>query len=190
MVDAARTAWELAQAPAPAARVHLRLPVDADAPALLAVFGDPEVMRYWSARPMQGLDEARALVARSHTGFEQGQALQWAIGRRDDDLAIGTVTLFELHGEQGRGSLGYALGRAHWGLGLAREAVSLALDVAFGVLGLRRIEADTDPRNLASARLLSALGFQLEGTLRERWYVHGEIQDSAIYGMLAREWRP
>ena len=138
---------------------------------------------------MSELAEAEAFIERSRGYFEQRQGLQFAVVLLDDDRAIGTVSLFEIRRAQGRCAIGYTLGRAHWGRGLAREAVSLALDLAFGTLGLRRIEADADPRNVPSVRLLTALGFAHEGTLRERWHVDGELQDSAIYGMLAREWR-
>jgi RimJ/RimL family protein N-acetyltransferase len=64
------------------------------------------------------------------------------------------------------------------------------LDFAFGQLGLRRIEADTDPDNSASIRLLESLGFRREGLLRERWNVGGELQDTVFLGLLAREYRP
>jgi len=57
----------------------------------------------------------------------------------------------------------------------------------FDGMGLRRIEADIDPRNLASCRLVEKLGFVREGTLRERWHVNGEVCDSAIYGLLRRD---
>lgn len=58
---------------------------------------------------------------------------------------------------------------------------------AFGALELRRIEADIDPRNAASCRLVERLGFIREGLLRARWNVAGEICDSAIYGLLAQD---
>jgi RimJ/RimL family protein N-acetyltransferase len=69
-----------------------------------------------------------------------------------------------------------------------REALGALLDWAFADLGLRRIEADVDPRNAASIRTLEHLGFVREGYLRERWNVAGEVQDALFYGLLAREW--
>lgn len=54
---------------------------------------------------------------------------------------------------------------------------------------MHRVEADIDPDNSASAKLLERLGFRLEGRLRERWIVAGVVSDSAMYGLLAREWR-
>ena len=67
-------------------------------------------------------------------------------------------------------------------------AVALLAGFAFDVLGLRRLEADVDPRNTASLRLLERLGFVREGHLRERWILGGEIQDAVFYGLLRREW--
>jgi RimJ/RimL family protein N-acetyltransferase len=70
-----------------------------------------------------------------------------------------------------------------------QEALGALLDFGFGELDLNRIEADIDPRNSASARTLERLGFTKEGYLRERWIVGEEVSDTAIYGLLRREWR-
>ena len=70
-----------------------------------------------------------------------------------------------------------------------REALTALIDHAFGPMKLRRLEADVDPRNVNSMRILGKLGFSQEGLLRERWNVNGEIQDTAFLGLLAREWR-
>ena len=58
----------------------------------------------------------------------------------------------------------------------------------FTELNLNRVEADTDPRNERSARLLDRLRFSKEGLLRERCIVEGEISDAAMYGLLRRDW--
>lgn len=61
------------------------------------------------------------------------------------------------------------------------------LTYGFDVLQLARIEADIDLRNEPSCRLVERLGFRREGLLRERWHVNGEITDTALYGLLKRE---
>ena len=67
-------------------------------------------------------------------------------------------------------------------------ALTLLIDHSFGELGLHRIEADVDPRNTASLRLLEKLGFRREGHLRERYFKDGEIQDSIMLGLLRPEY--
>ena len=61
--------------------------------------------------------------------------------------------------------LGFALLERFWGNGYAREAAAATLAHAGETLGLKRILAITAPRNLASARLLAAVGFKPEGAL-------------------------
>lgn len=172
-----------------APRVRLRALEPEDVDALFAVFGDPEVMRYGSRPALADRAAAAAYLAGIHEGFADRSLFQWGIERRADGAVIGTVTLFSLSAQNRRAELGYMLGRAHWGQGLAREAVDAVIDHAFAPdgLGLARLEADIDPRNAASAKLLERLGFRLEGTLRDRWIVNGEVSDSGLYGLLARE---
>jgi RimJ/RimL family protein N-acetyltransferase len=54
----------------------------------------------------------------------------------------------------------------------------------FEELALHRIQADADPRNVASIRLLESLGFLNEGYLRECYRLNGEIQDAVILSLL------
>jgi RimJ/RimL family protein N-acetyltransferase len=167
-------------------RIRLRAYRDNDADALFAIYSDPKVMRYWSYSPWSERAQAEAYLRRNRD-YVGDAMLAWAIALRDDDALIGTVTLLGIDRVQGRADVGYALSAAQWGKGLANEAVRLALAHAFDALPLRRIEADVDPRNDGSCRLLERLGFTREGLLRERWKVAGELQDSAIYGLLRGE---
>ncbi len=79
------------------------------------------------------------------------------------------------------------LSRAHWGGGIAIEAVSAVIDRLFAE-GQRRVFADTDPENLASRGLLEKLGFKLEGMLRAEWETHIGVRDTALYGLLPSDW--
>lgn len=99
------------------------------------------------------------------------------------DVLIGTLTLFVLHGEPLCGEIGYALSPTHQGRGMAGEALRLAIEHAFMQLGLQRIEADVDPRNEPSWRLLERLGFRREALLHDRCRRGDEIGDAAIYGL-------
>jgi len=169
-------------------RLRLRTLGAADVPALFAIFRDPEAMRYWSRPAMTDVAEAEALLRDIEIRAATGTLFEWGIARREDDLVIGTCTLFRIEREHRRAELGYILRRDHWGRGLANEALTAIVDHAFGSLGLHRLEADIDPRNAASIRSVERLGFKREGHLRERYFVAGEIQDSLIFGLLAPEW--
>lgn len=170
-------------------RLHLRGPRAEDADGLFALFSDPAVMRYWSRAPMAGRDEAEGLIVEIDEGFAQREKLNWIIAGRDDDMAIGTCTVFHFDVRHRYAEIGYALRSDLWGQGLAREAVTLVLDWGFRTLELHRIEADIDPRNAASRELLRRLGFASEGVLRQRFFVGDVATDSEIFGLLAEDWR-
>ena len=170
-------------------RLHLRPLVLADAPFLFALRGDPVVQRYGSAPPWTELQQAVDRIGEYQRDMAAGLAVQLALVRREDDALIGTCTLFHLDAQCRRAEVGYALVVGAWGRGYANEAVVALLDWGFAQLGLNRVEADIDPRNASSARVLERLGFVREGHLRERWIVGGEVCDSLIYGLLASGWK-
>lgn len=170
------------------ARLALRPFSDADAADLLGIFGDPEVVRYWSTGAWTGIAQAEAMIAEARQAYRDGGLYRYAIALRETDRLIGVCNLRGFFDQNRRCELGYALARDHWGQGYAGEALEALLGHAFHVLDLNRIEADIDPRNEASARLLEKLGFRREGYMPERWIVHGEKADTAFYGLLRRYW--
>jgi RimJ/RimL family protein N-acetyltransferase len=170
-------------------RLVLRETAARDVDAVFAMESDPVAMRYWSTPPMRDVSEAEAAVERAMALFGTRTALRWVVTRPGDDRLIGHVSLFNFSEQSDRADIGYGMNREHWGQGFMHEALNAVVDYAFGPLGLRRLEADIHPDNHASLRALERLGFRREGLLLERWQVGDEISDSAVLGLLSREWR-
>lgn len=169
-------------------RLVLRPFRHADAPDLFAVYSDPEVYRHVPIGGWKHVDEAHQRIARDITTMAAGDYVRLAVERREDARVIGEVLLFNFARDAKRAELGYALARAAWGCGYAREALPPLVGFAFGELALRRLDALIDMRNTASARVLDRLGFRHEGTLRQHGWVHGTVTDSGCYGLLREEW--
>ena len=72
--------------------------------------------------------------------------------------------------------------------GYAREAAGAVLAFVFETLNPHRVQAFLDARNAASAALCERLGMRREATLLEEEFNDGEWQDTAVYGVLRREW--
>ncbi|MGR4894218.1 GNAT family N-acetyltransferase [Stenotrophomonas sp. LARHCG68] len=170
-------------------RLRLREVRQDDAAALYDIHSDPVVMRYWSYPAWTELAQAEQKVADILSQRREQEILIWAIADKASDQLIGTAVAFALNRDQGRAEIGYSLRRDRQGQGLAVEAMRLIVPYLFDVLELRRLEADIDPRNAASCWLVEKLGFVREGVLRERWHVNGEITDTALYGLLERDFR-
>jgi RimJ/RimL family protein N-acetyltransferase len=172
-----------------AERVMLRPLRPGEVHALFGIFSDHEVARFWSRPAMTHLAQARTLLRQIRDGYRSGELLQLGIERREDGVLLGTCTLFHFHPQSRRAEIGYALGSQHWRRGYMHEALQRLVRYAFDDLGLMRLEADIDPRNEASERSLLRLGFVKEGYMRERWIVGDVVSDSAVYGLLRREWQ-
>jgi RimJ/RimL family protein N-acetyltransferase len=159
-----------------------------DAGDFFALHSDPRVMRYWSHPPWTERAQAIARIEQLERDRANAEFYTWATTLDGADRMIGTISLFAISRGQFRGEVGYALAPALWGSGYATEGLRLAIDFAFDTIGLARLEADVDPRNTPSCRVVERAGFQREGLLRQRWHVAGEVTDSAIYGLLRDEY--
>ena len=82
--------------------------------------------------------------------------------------------------EAGRNpEIGYGLLEEYWGQGIAAEAVKLALEWAFQQPAVNAVEAETDPENMRSKRVLMKCGFQPTGEIGEegpRYIVYRESE--------------
>lgn len=170
-------------------RLRLRAFADRDAVDVFDLYADREAVRFGYAPPMADLADARRVIEDTQTLARQRTLYHFGVAERAGDRIVGHATLFKWDEEQKRAEIGYSIRRDRWGKGLATEAVAALIDFAFARLAIRRLEADADPRNGASMRVLEKLGFVREGYLRERWEIGGEIQDAVMYGLLQREWR-
>lgn len=169
-------------------RIRLRVLDDRDVPGLFAIYSDADITRYLARPALTEMAEAEAMLARARKGLDEETSLQLAVERREDGAFLGNCLLFNFNMPSARAEIGYSFDRSHWSRGYATEALRGLIDYGFGPLALRRIEADIDPRNGASARLLERLGFTREAVLRERWMVKDEVSDTVMYGLLRREW--
>jgi ribosomal-protein-alanine N-acetyltransferase len=67
------------------------------------------------------------------------------------------------------------------------EALEIVLDYGFGKIKLHSVEANANPENAASIKLLERNGFIREGYFKENYFFNGKFSDSAIYSLLANK---
>ena len=105
--------------------------------------------------------------------------------------AVGGVSLM-LHTDVERCSaeIGYWLGEAHWGRGIATAVIRAATRYAFETLGMERVFAVPFAPNAASMRALEKAGYVREGLLRRSAIKDGKILDQAMYAAIRGEWTP
>lgn len=170
-------------------RLTIRLVERPDLPSLLAINSNDTVTRFLPYESWKDMADAEAWHSRAEARHAAGEAGQFVIVLRASGRVIGTCLLFRFEEASARAEVGYVLGQEYWGAGYMLEAIKALVAFAFEQMHLRRLEAELDPRNVASAKLLERLGFVKEGLLRQRWAMKGEITDSSLYGLLRAEWQ-
>jgi RimJ/RimL family protein N-acetyltransferase len=102
-----------------------------------------------------------------------------------DGAAVGCIAL-ERHGDIERISaeIGYWLGVAYWGRGIATDAVRAITRYALDGFGLCRVYALPFAHNVASCRVLEKAGYQCEGRLRRSVIKNGEVLDQLLYAFV------
>jgi ribosomal-protein-alanine N-acetyltransferase len=112
------------------------------------------------------------------------------IRRRADSTLVGAINLTEIvRGSFQSGYLGYYIGTAYAGQGYMTEALQLMLRLAFRQLRLHRVEANIQPANHASLRLVQRAGFRREGYSRRYLKIAGRWRDHERWALLVEDWR-
>jgi RimJ/RimL family protein N-acetyltransferase/SAM-dependent methyltransferase len=159
-------------------RLNLSELVEADLEFLDRWHQDPRVWRYLTARPATGEALRVAFLRLS----QDSHCVMRAIRNESGFLGYGLFSNIRM--DVRRAEVELVLGPEFQGRGLGGAALRELMDLGFGKLGLRRVEAHVTRGNEASRRMLEASGFQHEGTLREAVLFDGEPTDQLIYARL------
>jgi len=143
---------------------------EADSKPMLAVYGDPEVMRYipggaLSAEAVRATLEEHA-QAHEERGFSSWALIELASGRLIGDVGFGIFT------QTGDIELGYTLARDAWGRGYATEAASACLAGGLAHLGVPRIIAVVVLDNKTSQRVAARIGMERVETIEAHGRPH------------------
>jgi RimJ/RimL family protein N-acetyltransferase len=170
-----------------------------DLDALADLQSRPDVARYlyWEPRTRRQVKAALKRKVDWRSIEREGDTLNLAVvpvvpvaprGGGGRPALIGDVLLTYTSSVHNQAELGYLFHPDWHGQGLATEATRALVDLAFVRLGVHRVFAHLDARNLRSALLLERLGMRREAHLVENEWVKGEWTDDVVYAVLAHEW--
>ena len=160
-----------------------------DLEPLLDYYSDPDVTRYIPWEPWSRAQAEEHIHKRvKRTGIDGHDSALALVVEREQRL-IGDVVLWPADETLARGEIGWAFHPSVAGQGYATEAARALIGVAFETFRMRRVIAQLDSRNIASARLCERVGMKREAYLRQDVWSKGEWTDNVIYGLLATEWQ-
>lgn len=106
--------------------------------------------------------------------------------RRDTGAIAGSVNINSIiRGRFQNGSVGYAAFAPSAGQGFMAEGLGLVLGYAFSQLRLHRLDAQIQPDNQASIKLVRRLGFRYEGVSPDLLFIDGAWRDHERWAITA-----
>jgi ribosomal-protein-alanine N-acetyltransferase len=163
--------------------VNLRIVEKEDFPLLAEWFNKLEVFGEYNPLHQMSKTEVEKI-------FESPHEEKLFIIEKKDGSKIGFITHFYVLHVAGRQlEIGYSLLPNERAKGYCSEAVKIMVDYLFLSRDTGRIQAQTDPRNMASQKVLEKVGFKKEGTIRRQFFTRGERRDAYIYSILREEWK-
>jgi ribosomal-protein-alanine N-acetyltransferase len=128
----------------------------------------------------------RAVHADLRRAARQGTAMPFAVCY--DEQLVGQLTLGNITRRAFcSGYAGYWVDARLAGKGIIPTALALAVDHAFSVGGLHRIEVNIRPDNLASRRVVEKLGFRQEAYHHRYLHIDGDWRDHLGYAMTTED---
>lgn len=122
-------------------------------------------------------------LAAYEKGWRDGSRAGFAIETHDGEfLGMGMFVSIEAEGRQGE--IGYVVGPAARGRGVATRTLNLLTDWGFSGLDLQRIELWIDVTNTGSARVAERVGYEQEGVLRSVWFKEDIRKDFGIWSRI------
>lgn len=157
-------------------RLLLRKARESDLDAIHSLLSNAKATTYWYEPPHSTIEQSKEWLT-SMIQIPQDTGEDFIVEHEDRVIGKAGFHAFPV--------IGFIFHPDSWGQGFAREVLAAIIRRAFDVHQLAFIEADVDPRNKRSLRLLKNLHFKEVGRKKRTWNVGGIWCDS-VYLRLAR----
>lgn len=157
---------------------------DIHADDMFKIRSDERVVRYLDREPHKTVEESMEMISSIRKSYSEKNGIDWAIINRSTQEVIGYIGYWRLLRERVRAEIGYALKPEFWHKGIMKEALVKVIEFGFEQFGLHSIEANINPLNIGSIKLLEKAGFKKEAYFREDFLFNGRYVDSVIYSLL------
>ena len=171
-------------------RLLLRQFVESDTEAVFNNWtSDNKVTEFLRWPTHKSIEITERILKEWINSYSNNDFYQWAIILKEySDDPIGTISIVGKNEDLNIVQIGYCIGSKWWNQGIVSEAFSGIIPFLFEEVKVNRIEAEHDPNNLSSGRVMVKCGLKYEGTLRQADFNNKGIVDAAMYSILASEY--
>lgn len=165
-------------------RLQLRQLSPGDVKEVFELRSSKTVMQFID-RPMAVTqDDAMIYIRKIIESLRSNEGITWAIAFKNDPTLIGTIGFWRIDPENHRAEIGYMLHSQQHQKGIMQEAIITSLNYGFNSMLLHSVEANINPGNEASKKLLLKNNFIPEAYFKENCYFNGQFLDTVIYSLL------
>ncbi len=169
-------------------RLILKEITDKDASILFEMRRDPDIMKYIDRPIPKSIEDIHELIQKMEMMKSKGEGISWGIFKKENpDVKIGNIGLYRIIVEHYRAEVGYMLNTGYHQQGIMFEAIQKVIEYGFKEMNLHSIEANINPENTASKKLLEKAGFVREAYFKENYFFNGRFIDSEIYSLLNKD---
>ncbi len=160
-----------------------------DASDLFKLRSDKKVMQFIDRPKAESIKDALEFIHKIHDSLKHNNGITWAISLKTNNVLIGTIGFWRIMNEHYRAEIGYMLHADFHSRGIMHEAMKPVLDFGFNTMNLHSVEANINPENKASIKLLEKNGFIKEAYFKENYYYNGKFLDTLIYSLLVQNYK-
>ena len=168
-------------------RLLLRAATLEDAMTLQRIRTNPEVMKYMDTFVHDSLQISRDFITYNLDAYANKKVIYWMLEEKASGKTIGDFSFWKIDEKHHRAEIGYTLDPDFWGNSYMKEAMLRLFSFGFKDLNLHSFEANVNPKNENSKKILLRLGFQKEAYFRESYFYNGVYLDSEIYCLLEKD---
>ncbi|MEO8712220.1 MAG: GNAT family protein [Parafilimonas sp.] len=159
-----------------------------DAADLFLLRSNKNLMQYIDRPIAKTETDALDLIKIIITALKNTDGITWAVTQKDNPKLIGTIGFWRIQKEHYRAEIGYMISDAFQRQGIMQEAISAVLDYGFKVMYLHSVEANVNPGNEASVKILEKNNFIREAYFKENYYYNGKFLDSYVYSLQTKNY--
>ncbi|MBF4691982.1 GNAT family N-acetyltransferase [Fusibacter ferrireducens] len=145
---------------------------------------DEEISRYMRWPFHRQVAETKQIINSWLELYKRENFYLWGIVLKETNTLVGSINLFAVNEFDACGDVGYCIGRAFWGKGIASHALQAVIEYAFNTIGFNRIESYHAIQNPASGKVMSNVGMQFEGSAKQKYRSNQGYEDCNMYAII------
>jgi len=168
-------------------RLIFRKILMSDAKDILLIRSNDDVMRFMDVMRFESIADAEKMIRSVEESYNKEDGINWGIVEKHSNSFVGYFGFFRIIPEHCRAEIGYALKPEYWGKGYMYETINRMIKFGFEIMKLHSIEANVNPANEKSKKVLERIGFKKEAYFRENYLFDSKFLDSIIYSLLEKD---